>query len=376
MEIASDFEGGHIEVLSVRPLGQDVLLSIPADSKNGAFRQWFCFDALGTEGAEQRFVIDNASACTFKDGFAAPYRVYASTDLERWERVSTSFDGRRLSFSSTPSGKRTRYAYYPPFSSQRVDALVARATGVLAAETLVSVGPGADVVLLTAGNAAPSAPRLWVTAQQHPGEHMAGWFVEGLVDRLLAGDDAVKALLDRALLCVVPSMNPSGVRAGNHRTNAHGVDLNREWEAPGDGAPEIRAVQAAMRERGVHTFVDVHGDERIPYVFGQPPDDHPKRNAYARETSSQLVALFDAYAPDFQTEHRYPSGKPSRPNLKVASVWIENTFGCPALTIEMPFSDNANAPQDAGFSLDRARAIGGQTVDVFAALLPHLQLSV
>ncbi|MBU6290015.1 MAG: RusA family crossover junction endodeoxyribonuclease, partial [Chloroflexi bacterium] len=47
------------------------------------------------------------------------------------------------------------------------------------------------------------------------------------VDWLLA-----RQLLDRAVIHVVPNMNPDGTRLGHTRGNGAGANLNREWADP------------------------------------------------------------------------------------------------------------------------------------------------
>src|SRR5690606_23346793 len=102
-----------------------------------------------------------------------------------------------------------------------------------------------------------------------PGETMAEWWIEGMLERLLDPDDAVAGtLLERACFYVVPNMNPDGSRLGNLRTNAAGANLNREWQDPDPGrSPEVYHVRQKMRERGVDLCLDVHGDEGLPYNF-------------------------------------------------------------------------------------------------------------
>ena len=57
---------------------------------------------------------------------------------------------------------------------------------------------------------------LWIIARQHPGETMAEWFVEGMLERLIDGNDPIaRALLDTAVLHVVPNMNPDGSVRGS-----------------------------------------------------------------------------------------------------------------------------------------------------------------
>lgn len=57
--------------------------------------------------------------------------------------------------------------------------------------------------------------------------------MEGMIQRLLDENDTVaRALLEKAVLYVVPNMNPDGGIRGHLRTNAVGVNLNREWQTP------------------------------------------------------------------------------------------------------------------------------------------------
>jgi murein tripeptide amidase MpaA len=75
---------------------------------------------------------------------------------------------------------------------------------------------------------------------------------------------------------------------------------------------------------------------------------------------------FVAVNPDFQTVHGYPDDKDTKVNLSLASKYVGHTFGCLALTLELPFKDNANLPDaDAGWSGARSRRLGR---DVLVAL--------
>src|SRR5262245_63057850 len=98
---------------------------------------------------------------------------------------------------------------------------------------------------------------------------MAEWFVEGMIERLTDQAEPVsRRLLERAVFHVVPNMNPDGSVLGNLRANAAGANLNREWMAPSmETSPEVFLVRERMRETGVDAFIDVHGDEGLPYVF-------------------------------------------------------------------------------------------------------------
>jgi murein tripeptide amidase MpaA len=43
---------------------------------------------------------------------------------------------------------------------------------------------GRDIQLLRKGSGAEGQRKVWMIAQQHPGEHMAEWFMEGVIERL------------------------------------------------------------------------------------------------------------------------------------------------------------------------------------------------
>src|SRR5205814_5178753 len=96
----------------------------------------------------------------------------------------------------------------------------------------------------------------WFIARQHPGETMAEWFIEGLLDRLLDRSDPVsRRLVERAVFDIVPNMNPDGAARGNLRTNAAGANLNREWVEPSmERSPEVLLVRERIRQTGADAF--------------------------------------------------------------------------------------------------------------------------
>lgn len=74
--------------------------------------------------------------------------------------------------------------------------------------------------LLQVGSQAPDKAVVWVICRQHPGEPMAEWFAEGLLERLTAAapDGEVQQLLGSAVLYIVPNMCPDGsVRCAEHK---------------------------------------------------------------------------------------------------------------------------------------------------------------
>jgi murein tripeptide amidase MpaA len=367
IRISSQFDSGAIDVLSASR-ADDVRLAIRSDS-HADFRQWFHFRVHGARGTPLAMTFANAGACTYVDGWR-DYRAVASYDRAHWFRVPTSFDGNSMVVSHTPERDSVYYAYFEPYSWDRhLDLLgTIDSTPVARVTNLGATVEGRDVDLVTVGTPGPGKTPVWVIARQHPGETMAEWFVEGMLERLTGDADATaRALLARSVFYVVPNMNPDGSVRGNLRTNAAGANLNREWLEPSrERSPEVYAVRAAMHASGVGMLLDVHGDEGLPYVFtasGAQLASWTPAQAAAERTFAQV---FSAATPDFQTEHGYAPGKETAVNLSLASNYVGQTFGCLALTLEMPFKDNANAPDAThGWSGARSRRLGA---DVLTAL--------
>jgi murein tripeptide amidase MpaA len=367
MRIETDFEGGRIEGTGDVEGGL-ARLSIPPDPKSPRFRQWFAFAATGGRGVRASFQIENAGACTWGKGFAG-YRVFASEDTQKWRRIATAYDGKTLSFGQTLKSDRVTFAYFPPYPTSRSDALVERAVAFGAkARDLAVTARGGRVRLVSMGREdgtkGNGAPAIWVIAQQHPGEPMAGWFMEGFVGRLCEGDAEAKRLLAKASVFLVPRMNPDGCALANHRTNAAGIDLNRQWAKPSEDAPEVSGVRDAMATRGVDVFLDVHGDETIPYVFAQGTKGAPRRTPEQAAREKLFSTRMLVASSDFQDKHGYPDGGGA--NLAIASNYVADAYGALAMTLEMPYT-RAGGAKGVEWTPERAARLGRAAVSALAS---------
>ncbi len=374
MRISSQFDGGNIRVVSADESG-DIRLKIRKDA-GSAFYQWFYFRLSGAAGQLRRFVIENAGGAAYVGGWDG-YEVCMSSDRETWSRVETRFEDGRLVFETLISDDAVWFAYFAPYSMERHATLIAvsqfspRARLDVIGETL----DGRDMDRLIIGEPGAGKKTLWITARQHPGETMAEWAAEGLIHRLLDDADPVpRDLLDRAVFHIVPNMNPDGSFRGHLRTNAKGVNLNREWDkASTENSPEVHCVLHEMAKTGVDLFLDMHGDEALPYNFiagaegvpGWTADDQARLDAY----KSALMAI----NPDFQVARGYPVNAPGKADLSIATNWMRHHFGCLAMTLEMPFKDSAITPdEEEGWSPERSMKMGASQLDAIRAVLDQL----
>jgi murein tripeptide amidase MpaA len=376
MKIDCDFDGGAVEVVQADAPGA-IELRIRHDTNAPDFRQWFAFRVRGVRGQALRCTLLNAGEATYPDAFEG-YRAAASYDRKRWFRVPTTFDGATLVIEHTPKADEVVYAYFAPYPLDRHARLLRRAARApwAEAEVLGKSVEGRDMTLLTFGEAAEGKLSVWVTARQHPGETMAEWFAEGLVERLLDDDDpVVKEILERAVVRVVPNMNPDGGVHGNLRANAAGMNLNRAWLEPdADNSPEVLCVRAKMLETGVDLFLDVHGDERNPYCFLAGSEGNPGYSERLRFLENLFEQSLCAANADFQDEYGYDRDEPGGGDLRTAGNWVGEQFDCLSYTLEMPFKDNANAPDEVnGWSPERSIHLGASTLESIRDCLDSLR---
>ena len=67
----------------------------------------------------------------------------------------------------------------------------------------------------------------------------------------------------------------------------------------------------------------------------------------------------------------YPQGKhATETQLTIGSHAVGNTYNCLSFTLEMPFKDNANAPDEKfGWSSERSAKLGQALLEALSALV-------
>lgn len=373
ISINSCFDGGNIECLQ-NDSAENIHLKIMPDAGDEFF-QWFYFRMTASAGTEYTLHIDNAGDSSYPKGWEN-YQVVASYDRDDWFRLPTSYKNGQLVFNVKSESDVVWFAYFAPYSMdqhQRLIAKTAMAANV-SVETLGSTIDGRSIDLLRIGNP-QSRFKIWAIARQHPGETMAQWWMEGYLSRLTDANQSItRELLKHAVFYVVPNMNPDGSVRGYLRTNAVGVNLNREWNSPSlDRSPEVYYVRQKMHEVGVDFCLDVHGDEALPYNFVAGTEGikswSPERLALQNKFKNNLQAL----NPDFQTIVGYPVTPAGAANYGICGNYIAENFNCPSMTLEMPFKDSVDTPNaHRGWSARRSALLGESCLDGVYSILGDL----
>ena len=152
------------------------------------------------------------------------------------------------------------------------------------------------------------------------------------------------------------------------------MNLNREWHAPSaERSPEVLCVRDAMDETGIDFAMDVHGDEAIPANFLAGFEGIPS----LADGQLRLFRLFsdtlERISPDFQTRQGYEIPPPGKANMSMSTTQLAERFGCVSMTLEMPFKDNADLPDEVyGWSPERSKYLAAACLDSLHAILPEL----
>ena len=372
IHVDGNFDSGNIEVLSVD--GAGATLAIRQDHQS-EFKQWFHFRVSGAAGRELVLRITGLETSAYPLGWP-DYNCRVSEDREYWAAAPSSYDkdadGGTLTVRYTPASDLAWFAYFAPYSMERHHDLVAEcaASEGVSYRRLGTTLDGQPIDCLELGE---GEKQVWLYARQHPGETQAEWWMEGALDRLTdPADPVARALRAKCRFHVVPNCNPDGSRRGHLRTNAKGVNLNREWDNPTlENSPEVLALRKAMDESGVHFAMDVHGDEAIAANFLAGFEGIPSWTDELGGKFARFRSILERRSPDFQTAKGYPVAAPGKANLSMSTNQLAERYGACAMTLEMPFKDNAELPDpDQGWSPERSKLLAR---DCLASLVEWLE---
>lgn len=330
--------------------------------------QYFCFrsfvSGLGHPGESVKCVYSIVNACETSysrawNGYTVCYTEDSMKDTNSWRRnLDTEYEDGKLVWTHHHNKNGAVYfSYYPPYTyNQHLNVIskVASAAAVsdnnYAQQQVESVGQtldGREIEVIKAGTGDLIA---WIIHRQHPGEHMAEYFAEGLLTRLLGLDDSgqvdglVRDVLNNYTVYIVPSMCPDGAVRGHLRTNAAGANLNREWAdasiteyaAPTlENSPEVYHILKRMIDTGVDLFLDVHGDEELPYNFLSGSEGTVNWGPRLQALHGVFLNGYVRANSDMQKEFGYTPAPNGRASVNIGTNAIANRFNCFAATLEM-----------------------------------------
>lgn len=372
VSIRADFDSGNATACATHADGT-IHLHIrpdPYTEKDGRSHfQWFYFMVKVTSANKVRLRIDNAGEASYPKGYI-DYKACMTYDRNTWFRVpETKYEDGALHIDVVPEEDTFYLAYFPPYTYEQHLQLIETCmeSPLVTYENLGETLDGRSMDMLHVGTGAAHA---WLLARQHPGESMAEWWMEGMLERLIDPADQGAAKL-RSLFTfhVVPNMNVDGSTRGHLRTNAAGANLNREWMEPSlEYSPEVYYVRNKMDECGVDFCLDVHGDEECPYNFLSGAEGIPSWNDTLETLFNKFGFAYHKANHDFGgfpvTSNGYPIDPPGSANLRYCTNQVGERYRCLSATLEMPFKDTIETPDEsAGWSPERSMRLGASMLD-------------
>jgi hypothetical protein len=286
--INTDFLGGSLgKVEWVAPVHARCAVEGEAD-QDGRNRQanWYYFRIDGAKGQDLTLdLVDLVGEYNYRPGSHAvskdTYPVYSYDDRNwrHFEAVEWDDEEIRLRLRLTPEQDRVWIAHVPPYTNDHLDRLIAEASNHphLELEVAGKTVDGRDMPLLTVTD--PQVPPeekkvVWLMFRQHSWETGSSWVGEGAVRYVLSEQPDAARMRRETIFKIFPMADPDGVARGGVRFNAHGYDLNRNWDLV-DAVlmPEITAQRKAVLDwvdsgRPVHLFLSLHNTETSEYLEG------------------------------------------------------------------------------------------------------------
>lgn len=170
----------------------------------------------------------------------------------------------------------------------------------------------------------------WVVilGRQHPPEVTGALALFPFVETLLSSSELSKYFLRKYNVLVIPNINPDGVHAGNWRSNANGLDLNRDWnDFTQIETKLINDYLQGLVSQGqkIKFAVDFHSTKND--VFYTMPVDYGVEKAYfVRHWLGEL----DRQLPNFNVVVK-PGNNPGQ---GVSKQYFSDKFGVHAITYE------------------------------------------
>lgn len=288
IRVATDFEGGNIgkvEILSNDHVRCAVQGETDQDHRN---RQpsWFYFRLDGVAGRELTIdLTDLAGEYNYRAHkgtglrnmrpvFSHDDRTWRHVDSSEWDENTST-----IRIRVKPSADRIWIARLAPYTTQHLKRLLDDlGTHPHLQQSIVGkTVEGRPMLLLTITNPeiADSGKKVvWLMARQHAWETGTSWVAEGALRFVLSDDPAAVQIRDRYIFKVFPMADPDGVVRGGVRFNAHGYDLNRNWDAVDPRLmPEIHAQRKAILEwldggNRIDLFLALHNTESADFIEG------------------------------------------------------------------------------------------------------------
>lgn len=375
LHVLKRFAGANVRVLQIVQSSAPEVIFTP-DPHGGPEVLWFNFKL---EDADPSPSVPDTLTLTLRyfrnllgGGDPQYFRPLIRQQKNSWRRLSppsvrSLADGQPLLSWTIPYPVTlTEVAFCYPYGADELQVQLARSKGYWREESIGLTQSGRvmtrlDNQVMDGGDVAGRPRGLYLLARQHSGETPGSWVLDGLLEGFSRNRSGNK-------WCVwaIPFANLDGVVAGDYGKDTFPYDLNRAWGSP-PMRHETLVLQRDMRRWAAlcrpELVLDLHApgacEHEGMYLFKANPQTAETENDRAQQTwinvlQQQLGAEFAAEPFARIATHG------SRWSTARVTDFVRDTFGCTALSMEIPYGfcgDTVMTPKqyrEAGRRLARA----------------------
>ncbi len=369
--IDRDFPGGNILVESI---GDDAVILHPdmRDTEGG----WFYW-AFRLRGAAGR-TLDVRFAPNTPIGMMGPAISADGGVTWRWGNESFTNDSFKLTVPADED--ELLVAFAPLYTQSHLDRfLAARASvGGWQRHVLCRTRKGRDVEWLALGAPAETAAyRVVFTARHHCCEMIADYVMEGIIDGVLADDEAGGWLRRQVAFCFIPFADKDGVEDGDQGKNRRPRDHNRDYVGE-----SIHVETAAIRgflprwggTRGIAAALDIHcpwirgrNNDVIYQVGREAPENWREQTRFGQFVEGAL----QSGALPYRTADNLPFGQEwnTAANFSAGMSFSRWSAGLPGMRLPSSFEIPYAEASGVAVTADGARRFGSAVARALAAYL-------
>ncbi len=314
--VDADFPGGNGIVQRIE--GDDVYLYPDLRDTQGPWFYW-CVRVRGAAGRTLTFHLTRYNPV----GVRGPAVSTDEGNTWRW-LGKESGDAKTFRYTFDADAADVRFGFGMTYTSVALDRFLKAlpAGAPVRRDTLCRSRAGRSVPMLRIGEVdGEPRHRVLFTARHHACEMMASYAIEGIIDGVLADDDAGRWLRANVEVLVIPIVDFDGVEAGDQGKNRKPRDHNRDYV--GDSIyPETAAIRKLVPEWSGGKLVAAF-DLHCPWIRGGPSNE----TIYQVGSGDPAVwAEQQRFAAMLERARRGPLAYRAKDDLPFGTAW--NTATC------------------------------------------------